>query len=433
MGRGDIDPPRPARRDRMTLIALADANSFYVSCERVFNPTLRGRACVVLSNNDGCVVARSREAKGIVEMGAPLFEIQHLVDSGKVIALSSNYTLYGDLSHRVMATLADYGRNQEIYSIDESFLDLTGDADPVATMAAARATVLRNTGIPTSVGIAMTKTLAKLGSDMAKSIPSGVFLMPPPGPALADVLHKIPVGDVWGVGGRIGAWLTGMGITTALELARMSPSAMRRRHGVTGERVVLELRGEQCHFLESSPPPKQTLTVSRSFGEQVTDRDELRAAVAAFTERAAAKARSADLAASALTVWISSNPFDPTAPKCSGSATKQLPIASNLTPELLGHAERMVGELWREGGRWKKAGVMLLGLVSAGPRQTSLLDPIDRERSQRLMASMDAVNARMGRDAVRCGVACLSQRWKPLANRCSPRFTTRWDEVLTVG
>ena len=417
-----------------TPIALIDCNAFYVSCERVFNPSLRRRAVVVLSNNDGCVVARSAEAKAIpVEMGVPLFQLRSLIDSGRLVACSSNYTLYGDLSHRVMTTLAPYGRDQEVYSIDECFLDLTGDPDPQGSMRQARAEVLRHIGIPTSVGIGPTKTLAKLASDIAKKDPTGVMVMPPPGPDLAAVLARLPLEDIWGVGGRVGETLRSWGAKTALDVARLPPARMRQRYGVTGERIVQELRGNRCHELESDPPPKQTITVSRSFGEQVTAVDDLRAAVAAFTERAAAKARAHRLAASSIQVWVSANPFEPDAPHCSGTLTKILKVPTAFTAELLSITDGMTQNLWRPGGRWKKAGVLLAGLVNADSRQQDFLDPVDRARMDGLYATMDHINQKHGRNVVRCGVGCLAERWKPVANRCSPHYTTQWGEILTVG
>ena len=419
-------------------IALVDCNSFYCSCERLFAPHLRDKAIVVLSNNDGCVVARSREAKRIpVPMGEPFFKIRDLVDAGKVIALSSNYTLYGDLSSRVMRTLADYGRNQEVYSIDECFLDLGGDADPVSTMVAARGRVQRDVGIPTSIGIGPSKTLAKLASDMAKDLPAGVVRMPPPGPALAEVLGRVPIADVWGVGPAYQASLGKLGIATALDLARMSPAAMRKLHGVVGERVVRELRGEPCHLLVREPDPKQTITVSRSFGSDVADLPTLRAAATSFAERAAEKARRGHRAASAVTAWVSANPFVADAPRCSGSLTHQFAIPTNSTPELVAAVDARVQRLHRAGmqvgGRYKKAGVLLLGLVDDSVRQTSLFGDAERERAGRLSAAMDAVNERFGRAAVHAGTRLLGDGWRPLADRCSPRWTTRWDEVLHVG
>jgi DNA polymerase V len=299
----------------------------------------------------------------------------------------------------------------------------------------ARAQVLSDVGIPTSVGIGPTKTLAKLASEVAKKDPSGVFAMPPPGPALAEVLSSLPLGDIWGIGGSTQEGLGAWGLHTALDVARLPPARMRQRFGVVGERIVRELRGERCHALERLPSPKQTITVSRSFGEQVSAVDELRAAVAVFTERAAEKARRQRLAASAFSVWLSANRFDPTAPDCSGGLTVACAVPTSLTLELLKMADRMTIRLWKAGqpdGRWKKAGVMLLGLVPADVQQQSFLDPVDREAQGRLMQAVDRINADEGRQAVRSAMSLLSQRWRPLTGRCSPRFTTRWDEVLLV-
>lgn len=418
------------------MLALIDCNSFYVSCERLFRPDLRGRAVVVLSNNDGCVVARSREAKPLVAMGVPFFRIKDLVEAGKVVALSSNYALYGDLSNRVMATLAPFGRDQEIYSIDECFLDVSGDRDAVATMAAARARVLRDVGIPTSIGIGPTKTLAKVASEIAKGLPAGVFQMPPVGPALAEALRAIPLAEVWGVGPALQAALGSWGIATALDLARLAPERMRRRHGVVGERVVRELRGEPCHRLVDAPDPRQTITVSRSFGHDVTALADVRAAASSFAERAAAKARHGHRAAGAITLYLSSNRFAPDAPGCSGSLTHAFPVATNATPELVAAVDGMVRRLWERGqphGRWKKAGVLLLGLVDDRLRQTTLFGEAERERAQRISLALDAAARRFGGTLVMSGTRLLSQDWQPLAGRCSPRRTTRWAEVLEVG
>ncbi len=417
----------------MPTYALIDCNSFYVSCERLFQPRLKGRAVIVLSNNDGCTVARSREAKALpVAMGAPFFLVKHHVDAGRLVALSSNYTLYGDLSARVMDTLSEFAPAQEVYSIDECFLDLTGVRDPAKLCAAARATVLKNVGIPTSVGIGPTKTLAKLASEIAKDRADGVCELPPVGPALADVLRTIPHGDVWGIGPRIGAVLKGWGVTTALDLARLNVHTMRARYGVTGARVIEELRGIPCIQLEEAPPKKQTITCSRSFSGQVTELDELRAAVATFVERAGEKVRGQDLCASAMTTFVERNRFDPTAPRCDGAYTINFPVPTNLNSEFMGAADHSIRLLWEKGGRWKKAGVLMLGLVDAGAQQTSFLDPVDRKREGALMRTMDAINRKHGRAVLRSGTTGLSRQWRPLAERCSPRYTTQWDELLKV-
>lgn len=417
----------------MTIFALVDCNSFYVSCERVFQPQLRGRAVVVLSNNDGCVVARSKEAKAIpVAMGAPFFQIRHYVDAGQVIAMSSNYTLYGDMSRRVMITLAEFGRAQEIYSIDECFLDFTGDQTPERSAARARARVLKHTGIPTSVGIGPTKTLAKLASEIAKDRPDGVFSCPSPGPQLAAVLTQIEVGHVWGIGPRIREQLGQWGVRTALDLARLNVHTMRERYGVTGARVVEELRGVSCLSLEEHAQPKQSITCSRSFSEQATTLDELRAATATFVERAAEKVRQAGQCASSMVTFVERNRFDPDAPRCDGACTITFTVPTNVNSEFMKAADLSIRRLWRPDGRWKKAGVLLLGLCDQRHQQQSFLDPIDRKRTGALMATVDAINHRHGRAIVRSGTTILSERWQPLTERCSNRYTTRWDELPIV-
>jgi DNA polymerase V len=417
----------------MPTFALVDCNSFYVSCERLFDPRLKGRAVIVLSNNDGCTVARSREAKALgIAMGTPFFQVRHHVDAGRLIALSSNYTLYGDISQRVMETLSEFAPAREIYSIDECFLDLSGVREPEALCARARATVLKNVGIPTSVGIGPTKTLAKLASDLAKDSPAGVFAMPLPGPALAEVLRRVPVRDVWGIGGRIAQVLTSWGVTTALDLARLNIHSMKARYGITGARVIEELRGVSCISLEEAPPPKQTICCSRSFAGQVTELDELRAAVATFVERAGEKVRHDGLCASALVTFVERNRFDPTAPRCDGAYTVNFPVPTNLNREFMSAADRSIRLLWSAGGRWKKAGVLLLGLVDARSQQTSFLDAVDREREGALMRVLDEANHKHGRQVLRSGTTALSKQWRPLAERCTPRYTTQWDEVPKV-
>lgn len=417
----------------MPTFALIDCNSFYVSCERLFEPKLKGRAVIVLSNNDGCTVARSREAKALpVAMGAPFFQVKHHVDAGRLVALSSNYTLYGDLSQRVMETLADFAPAQEVYSIDECFLDLTGIRDPAKLCAAARATVMKNVGIPTSVGIGPTKTLAKLASEVAKNRVDGVYEMPPVGPDLAAVLRDIPLGEVWGIGPRIATVLKEWGAVSALDLARLNLHTMRARYGVTGARVIEELRGVSCIPLEEAVPAKQTITCSRSFAGQVTELDELRAAVAAFVERAGEKVRAGGQCASAMTTFVERNRFDPSAPRCDGAFTVNFPVPTNLNREFMAAADRSIRLLWERGGRWKKAGVLMLGLVPADAQQQSFLDVVDREREGDLMRALDAVNHKHGRQVLRSGTAWLSRQWRPLAERCSPRYTTQWDELRKV-
>lgn len=416
------------------MFALIDCNSFYVSCERVFNPKLRGVPVVVLSNNDGCVVARSPEAKALnIPMGAPAFEIKDLLASGRLVARSSNYALYGDLSARVMEVLADFGIRQEIYSIDECFLDVTGIRDLEATLAKARARVMQWVGIPVSAGVGPTKTLAKLASEHAKAEVSGIHRCPDPGPALTAWLKACSVEDVWGIGRRLGPKLRSAGVETAADVARIKDTWMQQRYGVTGLRVVQELRGESCLPLEDMPEPKQSLCVSRSFGTMITDLDDLVAAVSCFAERGAEKLRLGGLAAKAMMVWINGNRFhdDPTA---GGSATRTYATPVDFSPTLVQDAIRIVRELFCEGGRYKKAGVLFSGLsVVAGGRQESLfIDQEEVERQARMMKTLDQVNRHQGRGTMRIGSSLLSQRWKPLVGNRSQRFTTSWDELMVA-
>jgi DNA polymerase V len=415
------------------MFALVDCNSFYVSCERLFNPRLRDKAVVVLSNNDGCVVARSREAKIIpVPMGVPFFQIKPAVDAGKVIAFSSNYTLYGDISQRVMTTLSEFGSAQEIYSIDECFLTITGDNDPCATMMKARAKVLRHIGIPTSIGIGPTKTLAKLASELAKNNPLGVFYCPAPGPELAEVLRAIPLSDVWGIGPRMSIGLHNLGLKTALDVARLPIAVMRETFGIVGARIVEELRGVSCLKLEEHAPAKQSITVSRSFGQQISALSDLRAAVATFTEQAGEKLRAQQLCASSLTVFIERNRFLSHAPLCDGAMTINFLTATQLTSELIVAADALVQRLWRSDGQWKKAGIVLQGLIDQHTVQQNFLDPIDRPRHAALMTTLDTINHKHGRAIIHSGAAHLSRDWRPINNQCSPRYSTCWDEVLSV-
>jgi DNA polymerase V len=332
-----------------------------------------------------------------------------------------------------MEVLADFGVRQEIYSIDECFLDVTGIRDIKATMAKARATVMQWIGIPVSVGIGPTKTLAKLASEHAKTDVSGVHRCPDPGPELTAWLKACPVEDVWGIGRRIGPKLRSAGVETAADVARIKDAWMQQRYGVTGLRVVQELRGESCIPLEDMPEPKQSLCVSRSFGTMITELNDIVAAVSCFAERGAEKLRISGLAAGALTVWINGNRFhdEPTA---GGSATRTYATPTDYSPVLVQDAVRIATELFCEGGRYKKAGVLFSGLsVVAGGRQESLfIDQVEVGRQAKVMKTLDQVNRQQGRGTMRIGSSLMSERWRPLAGNRSGRFTTSWDELMIV-
>ncbi len=419
----------------MPLFALVDCNNFYVSCERVFNPKLTGKPVIVLGNNDGIVVARSNEAKALgIPMGVPAFKFQALIRKHDVQVFSSNYALYGDMSQRVMETLQQFSPEVEVYSIDEAFLSLSGFDHRNVTEYGQRirTTVKQWTGLSVSVGIAETKTLAKVANHHAKrsSDVAGVFDLTA-WPDRDGLLAMVPVDDVWGIGPNHSRRLKQYGIKTALALRQADDQWIRKQMGVVGLRTVRELRGISCLPLEECPPPKQGITCSRAFGKPITTLIEMREAVAAYTVRAAEKLRGEQLAASALTVFLTTNPFKDE-PQYSHAVTLRLPVATDATPELLNVALRGIETAYREGFRYKKAGVMLLELLPVGQIQANLFDRVDRERSTRLMRAIDRLNAHDGTDTVRFGAAGLTQRWRTTFGKRSPAYTTNWHDLPLV-
>lgn len=416
-------------------IALVDANNFYVSCERVFQPRLRGRPVVVLSNNDGCIIARSNEAKALgIHMGAPLFKIQHMVEAYGVAVYSSNYALYGDMSQRVMEALREFTPEVEVYSIDEAFMGLGHErhGSLIDCGVEIRKKVHQWTGIPLSIGIAQTKTLAKLANRMAKKSPQTQGVLDLTGAVdQLEALEQTPVEQVWGVGPAYSKLLKAAGITTARKLRDADRRWIRQRMTVAGARIVEELRGVRCLPLKPSLPRKKCITCSRSFGMLVERLDELREAVACYTSRAAERLRQGRLAAKVITVFINMNPFSPE-PQYSNSVTYEMAYASDTTSELLKWALEGVEEIYRAGYRYKKAGVMLGHLVPAEQLSLRLFEDDKFERSRRLMISMDQVNRRCGRDALRFAIAQPDRRWKTKFLQRSPRYTTCLKEVLTI-
>lgn len=417
------------------IFALVDCNNFYASCERVFNPKLRSKPVVVLSNNDGCIVARSNEAKALgIGMGVPEFQVRPFLRAHDVQVLSSNYALYGDMSQRVMETLERFCPDLELYSIDEAFLSLSGFTSRNLTEygQTIRATVKRWTGIPVSVGIAETKALAKIANRVAKRTPDtdGVFdlLACPDRDAL---LNRIPVQDVWGIGPNHARFLQQHGITTALQLRHTNDQFIRKHMGVVGLRLVMELRGVSCLALDQCPAPKQGITCSRAFGKSVTTLTEMEEAVSSYTARAAEKLRAEKLAVTSMTVFLKTNEFKDT-PQYSNALTLTLPVATDTTPELIRAALQGIRRIYREGYLYKKAGVMFTGLVPASQVQTDLFDSRDRVRSKRLMAALDAVNDRFGSGTLHYASSGFAKAWKTQFHRRSPAYTTDWKELPVV-
>ena len=417
------------------IFALVDCNNFYASCERVFNPKLHGQPIVVLSNNDGCVVARSNEAKALgIGMGVPEFQIRPVLRAHQVQVFSSNYTLYGDMSQRVMETLDPFSPELEIYSIDEAFLSLSGFSSWNLTEhgQVIRDTVKRWTGLPVSVGIAETKTLAKIANRVAKRTPDtgGVFDLL----ACSDreaVLSRVAVEEVWGIGQNHARVLNQHGITTALQLREVDDQWIRKRMGVVGLRLVLELRGISCLDLEQCPAPKQSLTCSRAFGKLMSTLAEMEEAVSVYTSRVAEKLRRERLAATVLTVCLTTNEFKD-GPQYSNTLTRTLPTVTDNTADLIGSAIQSIQAIYRGGYHYKKAGVMLTGLVPASQIQADLFDEHNRRKSNRLMSALDAVNDRWGAGTLHYASSGFTRSWKTQFHHRSPAYTTDWNSLPIV-
>lgn len=419
----------------MPTFGLVDCNNFYASCERVFQPGLAQRPLVVLSNNDGCVIARSQEAKAVgIPMGAPLFKIREIIKDNDVVVRSSNYALYGDLSERVMSLLAEEAPRVEIYSIDECFLDLHRLAVPdlTAWCVDLRRKVRLWTGIPVSIGIGPTKTLAKLANKLAKSSPRacGVLDLVHHPNWIEPALRRTKVGDVWGIGRRWAAMLAERGIATAHDLSRAPDGWVRQRMGIVGLRTVHELRGIACHDLETQPPPKQTTCCSRSFGKAVAQREEVYSAVLSFAERAAEKVRAADQVAGALQVFVSTDRFDTTASQYSSAATIRFLVPTSDARDIVKAAGQAFGKIWRPGFAYRKAGVLLLDLSTPDAWRGELFDRRP-QHSDGLMQAVDAINQRHGRGAIAFGLAPKSRSalWAMKQDLLSPRYTTRWSDL----
>lgn len=430
------------------MYALVDGNNFYVSCERAFRHSLYGRPVVVLSNNDGCAIARSNEAKALgIAMGAPWFKIKHLEESDGLVALSANFALYGDLSDRMMSLAAGLGPRQEIYSIDESFIDLTGvRGDLVERSHKIRARILQWVGIPCGIGIGSTKTLAKLANHIAKtaerkpgSYPGELAqvcnLSALPKEELDAVLAATPVGEVWGIGRSISAKLIEGGVATVLDLARADPATIRSKFSVVVERTVRELQGTQCVDLESLPQPKQEIACTGSFGHTIIELHELAEAVTEFASRAAQKLRKQHSLAGQVLCFIRTSPFR-SDPQYSRSITVPLRRPSADTGQIVAAALVGLRAIYRPGYNMAKAGVMLLELQSDSVQQRELAleddDPV--ERSQ-LMETLDGLNLRYGRGTVAMASAGLAgdrRAWSMKQERRTPQYTTNWNDLAVA-
>lgn len=427
-------------------IALVDANSFYCACERVFRPDLAQTPLVVLSNNDGCVVARSAEVKALgVAMGTPWFQLRELAKADGIVAFSSNYTLYGDMSRRLMTVLGSFAPpcDQEVYSIDECFLDFTGQPqlDLTATGKAMKGKAARWTGLPVSVGFGATKTLAKLANHIAKKDQAwqGVCdLTMQSESQRRALLADVEVRDVWGIGRRLATRLMAEGVDTAADLAACDPRRIRQRYSVTVERTVRELQGAPCLELETTRPPKKQIIASRSFGQPVYELSGLADAVCSHVARAAEKLRAQDSVAGRIGVWIETNRFRAQDAQHSPQCGSTLAVASDDTAVLTQAGMAVLRHIYKPGYRYVKAGVMLDGLRPRTLHQADLFGSAATEREnnrQRLMAVLDHANTKWGRGALGIGSAGIRgvRKWTMARAMLSPCYTTDWDEVRTIG
>lgn len=422
----------------MPVFALVDCNNFYASCEKLFDPKLASKPVVVLSNNDGCVVARSAEVKALgIPMGVPWFKIQKEAKQYGIVAFSSNYALYADMSNRVVKVLGQFTPNLEVYSIDESFLDLSGfNRDLVEYGQEIRLRIQQWLGLAVCVGIAPSKTLAKLANHCAKKGLAGsgglCDFTTMTESQLSQLFAGIEVGEVWGVGRKIEARLADIGITTVLQLREADPDLIRSKFSVVLERTVRELRGVSCLDLEEVVPDKQQIMCSRSFGQYVYDRDQLEEVVVSYVARAAEKLRKQASLAGALMVFIRTNPFNPKEPQYQRSMTIPLPEATADTRVLVMWALKGLKRIYRPGFAYQKAGVMLSELRPKAMAQVSLFADLEDDRGQRLMATLDVINQRWGRGTLRSAAEGMEKPWQMKRQRLSPSYTTDWDGLPMV-
>ncbi len=424
------------------MFGLADCNNFYASCERLFRPALEGRPVVVLSNNDGCVIARSNEAKALgIAMGAPYFKVRELIERSAVAVFSSNYALYGDMSSRVMDTISHLVPSLEIYSIDEAFIDFSGRCDKVDYPAKAceiRRTVLRDVGIPVSIGVGATRTLAKVANRRAKKLDCGYFVID--SDSLRDeVLDSTVTGDVWGIGGASAAKLGGCGIFTAGDLCRAEDGLIRRLLGVVGLRTAYELRGVDAVSAEAiCGGTRKSMCCSRSFGRPVISVAELKQAVAHHICRALSKLRSESLRAGCMTVFLKSRSparkgaaVEKPAPRVD-SASVELHLHSNIDSDFLHFGSDTVEKLFRFGCTYRGAGVILSRLLPEGVAESDFFVDGPSAKDILLGRTVDSINSRFGRGTLFRAAEGTSKAWEMKRQKCSGAYTTKWDELPIV-
>jgi len=414
-------------------VALIDCNSFYVSCERLFNPKINNKPVVVLSNNDGCVISRSTEAKRIgIKMGEPYFKVKELVRKNNVHIFSSNYALYGDISRRVMKTLKSFSDKIEIYSIDEAFVDLSHVEDKEIENYGKeiRDRILKWTGIPTSVGIAKTKTLSKVANHIAKKNKTGVIYL---NENIDNYLKKFYISDVWGVGKQLSKLYIKNGIDTAYKLKNISNTWVKKSTNVLGAKTVMELRGITCINLETQEAKRKSCCVSRSFGKKVESLEKLQESITTHCLNAAEKIRNDNQTTRSITIYIRTSPFDKNRKYYSNSTTIDLPVATSNSLELVKTAINGLKKIYKYGYFYQKAGIVLSKLREASENEFNLLAPIMENKSQTLMKAIDFTNAKYGRNAVSIAQAGINNSWKMRREHSSKIDTASFDFLPKIS
>jgi len=414
------------------MIALVDCNNFYASCERIFRPHLTKKPVAVLSNNDGCVIARSNESKSLgLKMGEPIFKKRHLVDRHNIHLFSSNFALYGDISKRVFDIVARDVPAYEIYSIDEAFLDFSGIKDPYNYAIHLRDKVRRWTGVPISIGISYTKTLSKVAGHIAKKSDDGVCYLKDKS-QISDILGKLPLDEIWGVGVRYAIKLKKYGIHTASDLLECDETWVRKMMNVVGLRMVRELKCIPHFNLEEDRSMKKSICTSRSFSVEVKEYSRMSEYVSMFASRCSEKLRSEQACARSISVFMYTNRFRPRARQYSGYFSMDFHTASSDAITVTKLAIECLKKIFKSGYSYKKAGVTLSGIVPRNQVQLSLFDSSDRKKSDKLMETMDAINGNMGRDILKLSSSGINNKWKIGKERLSPCYTTRWSDILKI-
>ena len=415
------------------IFALIDCNAFYVSCERVFNPKLNNKPVVALSNNDGCIIARSKEAKALgIKMGVPLFKVKDIVEKENVIVFSSNYTLYADMSRRVMNIISEFAPSIEVYSIDEAFIELTNmNVDYESYVRQMRKVILQYTGIPVSIGVASTKTLTKVANHIAKDDESleGVCSLIQH-ENLDQVLEDTNVADVWGVGRQLSKKLIANGIFNAKLLKNCEDAWVRKMMSVNGLKTVSELREISCLDLEETSATRKSCCTTRSFGKPLVNLDDIEQAVTTFARRATERIRGENLTASTVSVFLRTNPFDRNR-YYSNSSTTTLSYPTYDTMQIVKTALQLTKIIFRENYKYKKAGVLLSGFYEKGTETKDLFSEA-RYRSPKLMSAVDQINERYGSDTIQIATECQIGKWKQKRKNCTQSYTTQLDNVLLI-